>query len=233
MTQSNPATVSVWDGPLRLFHWLLAGVITVAFLSAIEGNPLAPWHQAAGWAAAVLIVFRLVWGFLGGEHARFADFLGFKGLGRHLSQLARGRIEPSLGHNPLGALAIVGLLGLAAVAIVSGAQLAGGGEDDLHEAVALALLGMVAVHVVAVAVMSRMSGENLARAMVTGRKPAALHPGAQDARRARTVGVAMAVLVAGAAAYGATRIDANAFGPHAQSEAGEGPGGQEAEGERD
>lgn len=57
---TGPATVRVWDLPIRLFHWLLAATILVAFLSAIEGSPLAPWHQAAGWVAAVLIVFRLV-----------------------------------------------------------------------------------------------------------------------------------------------------------------------------
>jgi cytochrome b len=224
------ATVSVWDAPLRLFHWLLAAAVTAAFLSAIEGNPLSPWHQAAGWVAAVLIVFRVVWGFVGGEHARFADFLGFKGLGKHLSHLARGRAEPSLGHNPLGALAIVGLLGLAVAAIVSGASIAGGGEDELHETAAFALLALVGVHVIAVVVMSLRSGENLMRAMVTGRKPAALHPGARDARRAPAVALAMAVIVAGAAAYGVTRIDPNAFGPHAESEAGEGHG---QDGDRD
>jgi hypothetical protein len=73
-------TFRVWDAPLRLFHWVLVAAIAVAFLSSEEDSPIAAWHMTAGWISAVLLVFRLVWGFVGGEHARFADFLRPSGL---------------------------------------------------------------------------------------------------------------------------------------------------------
>ncbi|WP_404710505.1 cytochrome b/b6 domain-containing protein [Sphingomonas sp. MMS24-J13] len=64
-------TLKVWDVPLRLFHWLLVVAIAIAFLSSEGDSPIAGWHIAAGWTVVVLVVFRLVWGSIGGEHARF------------------------------------------------------------------------------------------------------------------------------------------------------------------
>lgn len=223
-------TIRVWDLPLRLFHWLLVATIAVAFLSAIEGSPLAPWHQTAGWVAAILVVFRLVWGVVGGEHARLSRLFRPGELGRHLSQLAGGRAEPSLGHNPLGALAIIGLLTLVAGAVFTGASM-GGGEEDLHEAVAYALLGLIALHVGAVLVMSWAGRESLVAAMITGRKRTARHPGAKDAQRASPLALAIAAVAVAASAYGVTRIDPGAFRPHA-SEAGDAREAGEA-GDRD
>ncbi|MEL4428059.1 cytochrome b/b6 domain-containing protein, partial [Shewanella indica] len=87
-TQSPNSTITVWDLPLRLFHWLLAGSIAVAFLSSEDDSPLAAWHIAAGWVAAVLVVFRLVWGIVGSEHARFASFVRPSRAFAHLRDLA-------------------------------------------------------------------------------------------------------------------------------------------------
>ncbi|MEO6214448.1 MAG: cytochrome b/b6 domain-containing protein [Sphingomonas sp.] len=66
-------TIRVWDLPVRLFHWLLVATILIAFLSSEEDNAFAPWHIPAGWLAAILIAFRIAWGFVGGEHARFVN----------------------------------------------------------------------------------------------------------------------------------------------------------------
>lgn len=221
-------SVRVWDLPTRLFHWLLVAAIAVAFLSSDEDSALTPWHQAAGWAAALLIAFRLVWGFLGGEHARFADFLRPGRLRAHLKGLMAGRPEAEVGHNPLGGLAILGLLGLVAATVVTGALVLQGGEDELHEVVAYGLLALVGVHVAAVLVMSLASRENLVRAMVTGRKPAARHAGARDARPAPFIAFPLAALAIAATAYGVTRIDPNAFTPHARTAAGEASAGAQA-----
>lgn len=203
-------TVKVWDLPLRLFHWLLVVAIAVAFLSSEEGSPLNQWHILSGWVAAVLLTFRLVWGFVGGEHSRFSDFIRPSRIGDHISGLIHGRREPSLGHNPLGAVAVVVLLALAAVTVWTGAF---GGEaaEELHEIVGWTLLAMVALHVLAVLAMSLFERENLVRAMITGTKPAERHPGAVNARKPRSVGLVLALAAVAISVYGILRYDPKAF----------------------
>ncbi|WP_430424591.1 cytochrome b/b6 domain-containing protein [Phenylobacterium sp.] len=225
MTETSfprPASLKVWDLPTRLFHWALVAAIVLAFLSSEEDSALAQWHQAAGWIAGVLIVFRLVWGFLGGEHARFTDFLRPERLVSHVGDLLRRRPAAELGHNPLGALAVVAMLALVAGSVVTGITLLTGGGEDLHEALAYGLLAVIGVHVVGVIVMSFATRENLVRAMVTGRKPSDRHPGAADAKPAAIYALPLAGLAVAAAVAGAIRIDPQAFQPHAHAEAGEG-----------
>jgi cytochrome b len=223
------ANIRVWDLPTRLFHWLLVAAVALAFLSSEEDSALAVWHQAAGWVAALLIVFRLVWGFVGGEHARFMDFLRPGQIGPHVRALLARKVEPELGHNPLGATAIVAILALVAATVAMGALMTQGGEGDLHEAITYGLLVLVGVHVVAVVVMSLASRENLVRAMVTGSKAASRHPGATGARAAPWFALPLAALAVAAAAYGAIRLDPHAFGAHASAEAGEAHNGAQAE----
>src|SRR3546814_4168784 len=93
----------VWDAPLRLFHWLLVAAITIAFLSSEGDSGIADWHMAAGWTAAVLLVFRLVWGFIGGEHVRRANFVRPSRLLYHVRELVTGHPQRKNGQNPLGA----------------------------------------------------------------------------------------------------------------------------------
>jgi cytochrome b len=221
---SSSAAVPVWDLPLRIFHWLLVAAISVAFLSAFGKSALSPWHQTAGWIAAILIAFRLVWGVVGGEYARFSNFL---------AELSKRRAKPSLGHNPLGAIAIVGLLSMIALSVVTGALLQGGGEEDTHELVAYALLALIGIHVAAVVVMSIVTRENLAKAMVTGRKAAALHPGAIGAKPPTAFALVMTVLAMAVSAYGVVRIDPGGFGPHYESERGETAGGSGLKADRE
>lgn len=204
--------VKVWDWPLRLFHWTLVVAIALAFLSAEEESALNDWHVLSGWVAAVLVVFRLVWGFLGGEHSRFSDFIRPSRIGHHVAGLLGGRREPSLGHNPLGALAVLVMLALTAITVWSGAF---GGEaaEELHEVVGWTLLAMVVLHIVAVIAMSVIERENLVRAMITGDKPAARHPGAVDARRPEPLALLAAAAVVAAAAYAVLQYDRDAFTP--------------------
>ncbi|NDC58572.1 MAG: cytochrome B, partial [Alphaproteobacteria bacterium] len=79
--------IRVWDPGVRLFHWLLVVAIAIAFLSSDEESALSQWHIPIGWFAAMLIVFRLVWGFVGGEHARFANFIRPSRIGAHVREL--------------------------------------------------------------------------------------------------------------------------------------------------
>lgn len=110
--------VSVWDPFVRVGHWLLVALFATAYLS--EGEPL--WlHSWSGYAIAALVVVRVVWGFVGPRHARFADFLTGPGaVLADLSGLARGRAQRHLGHTPAGGWAIVVLLVLLAGTTLSG-----------------------------------------------------------------------------------------------------------------
>lgn len=202
--------VRVWDLPLRLFHWSLVIAIAIAFLSSEEDSALNHWHVLSGWIAAVLIVFRLVWGFIGGEHSRFADFIRPSRIPQHIAGLLRGKREASLGHNPLGALSVVILLALTAVTVWTGAF---GGEaaEELHEIIAWVLLAMVALHVVAVVAMSILERENLVRAMVTGDKPTARHRGATDARAPGAIAMAAAAAAIVLTSYLIREYDPQAF----------------------
>jgi cytochrome b len=202
--------VKVWDLPLRLFHWALVIAIAIAFLSAEEDSALNEWHVLSGWIAGVLIVFRVVWGFVGGEHSRFSDFVHPSRIPDHVSDLLRGRAEATLGHNPLGAMSVLLLLVLIAATVWTGAF---GGEsvEDLHEIIGWTLLAIVALHVAAVIVMSVLQRENLARAMVTGDKPAVRHLGAVDSRPPSLIGIILALLVVIGCVYAVLEYDPQAF----------------------
>ena len=201
------ARIRVWDLPLRLFHWLLVVAIAMAFLSSEEDSALNDWHVLSGWVAGILIVFRVAWGFVGGQHSRFVNFLTPAGLGRHLGELRRGRPEPTLGHNPLGAVSVLVLLALAGATVWTGVILI----EDLHEVLAWTLLALVGVHVAAVVIMSFLTRENLVGAMVSGTKPAVRHPGAADARPPRVMAVAVAIAVVAGAIYAVRAYDPLAF----------------------
>ncbi len=218
MQQSTLAhdRVTVWDLPTRLFHWMLVGSILLAFLSSEEDSALAAWHIPAGWVAAVLIVFRLMWGVVGGEHARFASFIRPSHISKHVRGLFSGHAEPSLGHNPLGALAVIAMLGLIAAVIATGVTMTGG--EELHEALAWGLLALIGVHVAAVLLTSLVTRDNLVRAMITGSKKASRHPGARDARGAGWYALPVSGAFAALAAFGATTIDPLAFQPHRSGE---------------
>ena len=207
---AKSGSVRVWDLPLRLFHWFLVLAIVVAFLSSEEDSPLNQWHILAGWVAGILIVFRLVWGFVGGEHSRFADFVRPSRIGEHVAGLLQRSAEPAVGHNPLGGMSVLILLALIATTVWTGAF---GGEsaEGIHELVAWTLLGFVGVHVAAVVIMSVLQRENLITAMITGRKRAVHYTDALDAKRPSSAGIALATLVLVGTVYGVLQYDPQAF----------------------
>lgn len=209
-SSGNGQRVRVWDLPLRLFHWLLVIAVAVAFLSSEEDSPINQWHILAGWIAGILIVFRVAWGLVGGEHSRFADFIRPAHVGEHISGLFRKSAEKTLGHNPLGGVAVVVMLALVAGTVWTGAF---GGEkaEDFHELIAWTLLALVGLHVTAVVVMSVLQRENLVAAMITGTKPRALHAGARNAKRPSLVGLFLALLVLAGTIYGVLQYDPKAF----------------------
>lgn len=166
--------VRVWDLPTRIFHWSLVASFATAFLTA-ESEKLRDIHVMAGYALAGLIAFRLLWGFVGGTHSRFADFLPTpRRVGDYLKSLIEGRPQHHVGHNPAGAVAIFLLLafGLAATASGWAVYQDSGGHfmEELHEAAANGMMAIVAIHIAGVVVSSWLHRENLVLAMITGLK---------------------------------------------------------------
>lgn len=175
----NPASLSdtcrpVWDRFVRVFHWSLVSCVLLNQFVLEEGE--AP-HEWAGYLTTALVVARIVWGFIGSRHARFADFFPTPArLRRHLRGLRSGQVDHHWGHNPLGALMMLLLMGLVLALGLTG-WLQGTdaffGEEwlqDLHEWLAHALLIAAGLHAAAAIVMGRIERTRLVRAMVTGVK---------------------------------------------------------------
>lgn len=187
-------TVRVWDLPTRLFHWSL--VVLVVFngitgqFAADLGSDWMARHLLSGYAILALILFRLVWGFVGNRHARFAGFVrGPRAVLAYLAAL-RGRAAAvtHAGHNPLGGWSVMAMLAALTVQVGSGLFLSD--EDygveaplakhvanktidlmgSVHEAAFWALLALVATHLAAIAFYRVAKKENLVRPMLTGDK---------------------------------------------------------------
>jgi cytochrome b len=175
--------ILVWDLPTRIFHWSLVLAVTVAIVSGEIGGDWMEIHGKAGLAILGLVTFRLVWGFAGSTHARFVNFAPTAG---KLRAYLRGRWKGQ-GHNPLGALSVFALLGLLAVQATTGLF----GNDEisftgplfalveeglanrltgLHKQLAYVLLGVLALHIVAILVYLVLKKDNLVKPMVTGFK---------------------------------------------------------------
>jgi len=166
--------ILVWDAPVRVFHWLLALSFAGAYVTA-ESERWRLLHVTLGYTVAGLVIFRLLWGWVGTRYARFRSFVrGPAVVRRYLVGMLRGSPPHSTGHNPVGALAIVGMLALAALVCVTGwgayAEAGLLSSDELHELLANAMLALVVVHVAGVLLGSWLERENLVKAMFTGRK---------------------------------------------------------------
>jgi len=166
--------VAVWDLLVRVGHWLLVVCIAVSWASG-EGGKI--WHEVFGYAACAVIIVRIIWGFVGPRYARFAQFIRSPSdtLAYGLRVLA-GNEPRYLGHNPLGGWMIVLLLTCIALTGFSGwlytTDRFWGVEwvGELHEALATSLLCLIAVHIAGVVLASKRHSENLAAAMLHGRK---------------------------------------------------------------
>lgn len=116
LASARAVPILLWDLPTRLFHWGLVASVSTAIATGLAGGNWMVWHGRAGIAIAGLLAFRMVWGFVGGRHARFKSFVpGPKQLFAYLQGRWRG-----LGHNPLGALSVLALLALLAAQVITG-----------------------------------------------------------------------------------------------------------------
>ena len=166
--------IRVWDLPTRIFHWSLVASFAIAFLTA-ESEKLRDIHVIAGYTLAGLIVFRLLWGFVGGGYSRFVEFLPTpQKLVDYIKSLINGKPQHHVGHNPAGAVAIFLLLGFGIIAAASGYatynEFGGHFMEELHEGASNGMMAIVVIHIAGVIVSSWLHHENLVLAMVTGWK---------------------------------------------------------------
>ena len=172
-------TIRVWDPLVRALHWTLVACVLGNLLNE-SGETL---HRALGYTASGVVLARLVWGFVGPRHARFADWFPTPArLLPYLRALLQGRAPRHIGHNPAGAVMMLALLtlvlGLGATGYLMTTD-AFFGEDwleEIHEALADVLVGAVALHVAAALFESWRHRENLVASMLHGRKRASESP---------------------------------------------------------
>ena len=169
-----PETVKVWDPFVRVFHWSLATLFMVAY---VTGDEVEQVHIAAGYAIAGLIALRVVWGFVGPNHARFSNFVRSpRQILGYLRDVAMFRAPRYLGHNPAGAAMIIALLVMLVATGITGYMMTTdtfwGAKwvEEVHEAFANLTVGLIVFHVFGVLLSSFVHGENLVKSMITGRK---------------------------------------------------------------
>ena len=185
---SSDHEIMVWDLPTRIFHWALVVLIgTNLFLISPRGGVHTLVHFIAGYTIAGLIVFRLAWGFVGSPRSRFADFLhGWPVVKLYADRLLRFDPPRSIGHNPLGGWMIALLITTVTGMIATGLFAAGRGAAgplagmvplvfasltrDLHKLLSDFLIALIVVHLAGVAADWFLSGDNLVKSMLTGRK---------------------------------------------------------------
>jgi cytochrome b len=207
--------IKVWDLPVRLFHWALVVLVVTAFVTQQIGGNAMQWHFRAGYATLTLILFRIVWGFVGPRYARFSDFL--RGPSAILAHL-RGRSEQTTaGHSPLGSLSVLAMLLVllfqAMAGLFANDDIASEGplvkfiskelSDQttwLHKDIGATLIYLlVGLHLAAIAWYLLRKKQNLIVPMVTGDKTLdASVPDAHDGWRVRLLAAALLAVCAGA-----------------------------------
>lgn len=204
-------TVRVWDLPTRLFHWTLVACVIGLVVTANLGGNWMNWHLRLGFTVLTLLLWRLVWGFVGGHWSRFSSFLyAPSALLRYLR--GGGRVSDSVGHNPMGALSVFALLAIllaqVSTGLISDDEISFAGPlvrfvsgdtismaTSYHKNVGkFIVIGLVVLHLLAIGFYRWVKKERLVRPMVLGDKDVVeAVPSARDDGVSRLV--ALAVLV--------------------------------------
>ncbi len=206
--ENQEIRVRVWDIPVRLFHWILVSCFVIAWLTL--DDRYLDIHVFVGYLMVGLILFRVLWGFIGSPYARFSNFsYNWREVSNYLREVLNRRPTHFLGHNPAGSWAVYLLLFLGLLIATTGLLTLGGEErqgpiagllsysqgglaHDIHEWLAWVMLGMVLIHVIGVLVESLLHRQNLVAAMLTGYKPSAV--GAIHTSSHWKVGIALLVI---------------------------------------
>lgn len=210
----------VWDLPLRLFHWLLTLSILASYLTAEPGSTTMQWHFYIGYWTLGLILFRVLWGFFGPKHARFSNFVpGPQRLFAYLAKFFRRDSVPTVGHNPLGGLAVLVLMLMVTVQAASGLFISddivwsgpwnpavSGDTADLlasiHHQNFDILLWVIGLHVLTIGFYHFYKRQRLLVPMLTGYKPAQVVPAEEAIESSQLLKALVIALVSAAAVYG-------------------------------
>jgi cytochrome b len=211
---STGPRIKVWDLPTRLFHWTLALCVLGAIVTAQIGGNWIDWHLRLGIATLALLAFRLVWGVVGPRYARFSALvLKPREIADHLSGSNPAR---HAGHSPSGALAVIAMLIVLLVQATTGlftsdsistegplAHLVAENWIDwatwTHLKMQWVIYGLIALHVLAIAVYLLVKKEDLVTPMFDGFKADLSAPAASDSMRVRLAGLALLAASGGVA----------------------------------
>ena len=179
--------VRIWDVPTRVFHWTLVLLVFSCWLT--QENGWMDLHYLAGEAILALVLFRIVWGFVGSRSARFASFLKHPSAAlHHLKEIRKREPDTELGHNAAGGWMVLGLLGLLLLQVGTGMfanddesfiegplrHLVSKGISDfagkIHEVSFTLIQIAVVLHVAAIVAYLVLKGHNLVRPMIVGTK---------------------------------------------------------------
>ncbi len=209
----------VWDLPLRLFHWLLVLSLGALWATGEAGFDYMQYHMYLGYWTAGLIVFRIIWGFVGPRHARFSSFItGPGGIWRYARGLAAGTMIQSVGHNPLGGISVIVMLVLVGFQITTGLFATDDilwtgpyngtvGSDtadrltSLHHLNFNIILAAVAMHILAIAFYFLVKKQNLVGSMLHGKKPAQLVPEHEAITKSEIVKAVIVIAISAALVY--------------------------------
>lgn len=187
--ENSIRNVLVWDLPTRLFHWLLVIFVIISFVTGNIGGNAMQYHEWGGFAILALLLFRLVWGFVGSRESRFVTFIyGPSAVIGYARILLRRNSVHHLGHNPLGGWSVIALLFTLLVQAVTGLfanddiltegplfDWVGKATSDwltkVHKLNQQVIIALVCVHVAAVFFYFFYKRQNLILPMITGVKP--------------------------------------------------------------
>ena len=208
--------IRLWDRPTRLFHWLLAASVGLAYVTGENGGNALVLHGRLGFFIIGLVSFRILWGLIGSTYARFTQFVrGPAAIRAYLAGQWHG-----VGHNPLGALSVLGLLALVSMQVATGlfawnddigyagpfhalvSEATGQIATMLHHKIVKVLLLLVGVHVGAIFFYAHVKKENLLRPMIHGRKTLPDTNPASDAKGGGPIAFLLALVLAGLAVWG-------------------------------
>lgn len=218
--EANTRRVAVWDLAVRLFHWTIVCLVGFSWWTATTGR--MRWHFLSGFAVLTLVLFRIGWGLVGSDSARFARFLRSPLAAlRHLGAFPRPDPDREPGHNAAGGWMVVLMLGLLLAQAGTGlfadtgygdygplAKAVGAAASDrltgMHHRIINLILAAVALHVAAIAGYALLKGHDLVTPMVTGTKAL---PADVPAPRLRSPLLALGLLAAaGLAVWGVARV---------------------------
>lgn len=209
----------VWDLPLRIFHWLLVLSLGGLWATGEAGFEWLEYHMYLGYFTLGLIVFRVIWGFVGPRHARFSNFLaGPSAIWRYARGLGAGTMIQTAGHNPLGGISVIVMLVLVSVQIGTGLFTSddilytgpynGAVSTDLAEELSTLhaqnfniILIAVALHIIAIAFYFLVKKQNLVGAMFHGKKPASHVPEHEAITKSEIVKAVIVIVISAALVY--------------------------------